>query len=359
MIWKTGTMQQFMHYVENKVWYIYGAGKRFNELQSYKELQTPTYIIDGNVDKQYKRTTFNGNEIEIISKEKFLRLCKKGEVLLITMYDFVDLFYDLEGREELENVECFLLDAIYLEDQYANCFSKRMMLEQLKQTGEEIIPRKIHYCWFGGGEMPEESKEYIDGWKKMCPDYEIIRWDESNYDVHKNSYMSSAYKAKKWAFVSDYARIDVVNTYGGIYLDVDVELVKPLDVLLKEEAFCGFQNDREVSFGLGFGACAHNKILEEILELYAHLEWDGGKVACPVYQTEAMKTFGLELNNSFQRLEQFTILPASVLCGCGSILNRKVVMEETIAVHHFQGSWYQYSNREVLLKKWFLSAESI
>lgn len=359
MIWQTGTMEQFARYVEDKVWYIYGAGKRFEEIQEFKELKAPSFIVDGNQSKHYTKKTMGDKMLEIIPQKDFVHLCKKGDVLLITMYDFVELFYELEQKEAFKEVECFLLDAIYLEDAYAKWFSKRMKLEQLEQTGEEQIPRKIHYCWFGGGELPEESKEYIEGWKRLCPDYEIIRWDESNYDVHKNSYMSSAYNAKKWAFVSDYARLDVVNTYGGIYLDVDVELVKPLDVLLKEQAFCGFENNQFVAFGLGFGACAHNEVVEEVLKLYDNLEWDGGQVACPVYQTNVLKKFGMKENNSFQRLDNIVVLPATVLCGCNSILDRKNIVEETLSIHHYQGSWYNWSKRELVLKKWFMDAKKI
>lgn len=88
-----------------------------------------------------------------------------------------------------------------------------------------MIPKKIHYCWFGGNPLPEDVKRYIESWKKYCPDYELIRWDESNYDVHKNTYVELAYQNKKWAFLTDYARLDTIYEHGGIYLDADVELV--------------------------------------------------------------------------------------------------------------------------------------
>ena len=88
------------------------------------------------------------------------------------------------------------------------------------------IPKVIHYCWFGDGQIPEENQAYIDEWKMICPDYRIIKWDESNYDVNKVAFMREAAAAKNWAFIADYARFDIINTYGGIYLDVDVQLLK-------------------------------------------------------------------------------------------------------------------------------------
>lgn len=103
-----------------------------------------------------------------------------------------------------------------------------------------MIPRKIHYCWFGHGEMSELEKKCIESWKRLCPNYEIIRWDEDNFDVNSIQYTQQAYNCKKFAFVSDYARLDIIYRYGGIYLDTDVELLKPLDSLLQEQAFMGF-----------------------------------------------------------------------------------------------------------------------
>ena len=127
-----------------------------------------------------------------------------------------------------------------------------------------MIPKIIHYCWFGNKKIPFRLKKYIKTWKKFCPDYEIKLWTQNNYDITKNGFMSQAASAKKWAFVSDYARLDIVEQYGGIYLDTDVELVKSLDDLLKYKAFAGFECSEYVSFGLGFGAEAHNPIIKEI-----------------------------------------------------------------------------------------------
>ena len=107
-----------------------------------------------------------------------------------------------------------------------------------------MIPKKIHYCWFGGNEMPEVVIKCIKSWKEIMPDYEIIRWDESNYDVKKCKFISDAYAEKKWAFVSDYARLDILYDHGGIYLDTDVEVLKSLNDLLDLDGFCGFETGK-------------------------------------------------------------------------------------------------------------------
>ena len=100
-----------------------------------------------------------------------------------------------------------------------------------------MIPKTTHYMWFGGNPLPESTKKYIESWKKFCPDYEIKQWDETNFDVHSCKYVEEAYNAKKWAFVSDYARFNALYQDGGIYLDTAVEMIKPLDDFLSEDGF--------------------------------------------------------------------------------------------------------------------------
>ena len=120
-----------------------------------------------------------------------------------------------------------------------------------------MIPKVIHYCWFGRGEKPKLAQKCIASWKKFCPDYEIIEWNEDNFDVNMNGYTRMCYEQKKYAFLSDYARLLVVAEHGGIYFDTDVELLVSPDFLLEHEAFWGFETPEYVASGLGFGSVAH------------------------------------------------------------------------------------------------------
>ena len=160
------------------------------------------------------------------------------------------------------------------------------------------IPRTIHYCWFGRNPLPKLAQKCIKSWKKYCPDYEIIQWNEDNYDLSAAPlYVRQAYEAKKWAFVTDYVRLQVVYEHGGIYLDTDVELIKKLDPLLQYDAYFGFEDGKHIATGLGFGAVKGAPILRELMEDYHDIPFilpDGGydTKTCPVRNTEVFLRHG-------------------------------------------------------------------
>ena len=226
-----------------------------------------------------------------------------------------------------------------------------------------MIPKVIHYCWFGKNELPEDAKRCIASWKKFCSDYEIIEWNETNYDVRKNKYMSDAYDEKKWAFVSDYARIDIIYNYGGIYLDTDVELLRPLDELLKDKMFCGWESrdpildekkityENSVNLGLGFGAEKNNIALKDILDLYEKLNFineDGSLnlMACPHYQTEILKQYGLDdSQRTYQKLkDEIIVYPESYFSPKSMTTGKIILTDETYSIHHFSGTWIEKEN---------------
>lgn len=130
-----------------------------------------------------------------------------------------------------------------------------------------MIPKIIHYCWFGGKEKPELVNIYIATWKEFCPDYKIIEWNESNFDVAENDYCREAYEAHKWAFVSDYVRLKVLYEYGGIYMDTDVEVVKTFDEFLHYGAFSGYESKDKIPTGT-MGGSAKNEWIKLLLDDY-------------------------------------------------------------------------------------------
>ena len=174
-----------------------------------------------------------------------------------------------------------------------------------------MIPKTIHYCWFGRGELSTKAKKCIQSWKKYCPDYEIIEWNEDNFDINQNEYTRKVYAEKKYAFLSDYARLKIVYEQGGIYLDVDVELVKSLDDLLENDAYFGFETKEFINTGVGFGAKQGSIAVKTLLEEYNQL-LDGTKdvIGCPKLNTEGVIKLGLERNGQLQKLADCTVYPA-------------------------------------------------
>ena len=206
------------------------------------------------------------------------------------------------------------------------------------------IPKVIQYCWFGKGKMPKLAKKCIKSWKKYCPDYEIICHNEDNFDLSQNRYLNEAYKAGKWAFVSDYARLKIIYDNGGIYLDTDVELIKPIDDLLLKKGFMGFDEKGIVATGLGFGAEKGNEIVSEFLKDYDNIPFvlpDGSYdlTPCPDRNTEALKRLGMDIKNTSQTFMDITFLPDEYLCPMNYYTGKKTITENTYSIHHYSASW--------------------
>ncbi len=219
-----------------------------------------------------------------------------------------------------------------------------------------MIPKKIHYCWFGGGEMPAEYQEYIESWRKHCPDYEIIRWDESNYDITKNDYMREACENKKYGFVPDYARLDIIYNEGGIYLDTDIEIIKPLDELLELEAFCGEEkSSKYVALGLGFGAEKGNEIIRLMRDYYDDIHFiQNGKpnlLPSPEINTRPLYKLGFKYSDSIQQLEykgsKLHIFPGKYFCPMDYETGEIDVKDETFSIHHYSGSWQSEESHKI------------
>lgn len=206
-----------------------------------------------------------------------------------------------------------------------------------------MIPKKIHYCWFGRGEKPKLAQKCIESWKKYCPDYEIIEWNEDNFDLDCNGYTRYCYDNKKWAFLSDYVRLVVVAEHGGVYFDTDVELLKSPDALLKYGAFYGFEDEKNINTGEGFGAESQHFSVLAMKAQYDALEPDANgcypMITCPALNTEALLPYGLETDGSRQNIRGAEILPADWLNPYDNPTGRLTKTKNTISVHWYSKSW--------------------
>ena len=213
-----------------------------------------------------------------------------------------------------------------------------------------MIPKVIHYCWFGGNKHTSEMQKCIKSWKKYCPDYEIIEWNESNFDVTSHPFVKAAYDAKAWAFVSDYARLKIIYEYGGIYLDTDVELLQNLDFLLYNEGYIGVQAHAMLcNTGLGFGAEKHNVVIKKMLEKYDSVAFDINKkneLSCPFLNTEIVQELGYKKIDSIQILNHIVVYPPKYFDPFPSGGKNVVLLcNETISIHHYSASWGSKKNR--------------
>lgn len=215
-----------------------------------------------------------------------------------------------------------------------------------------MIPKTIHYCWFGKNPIPAELQKYINSWKTVCPEYEIRKWDESNFDIHCHPFIEAAYADKNWAFVSDFARLKIIADNGGIYLDTDVELLKKPDVLLSHPAYFGIQQDGDlVNTGIGFGAEKGNPVLLKMLEEYDRHPYDKenkNSLACPYMNSNALRNYGWsedKTKDSIWSCKEAIAYPAKYFDPISTGQSENLLCEDTFSIHHYAASWKPLKNR--------------
>ena len=219
-----------------------------------------------------------------------------------------------------------------------------------------MIPKIIHYCWFGRGEMPKLMKKCIKSWKKFCPDWEVVLWNEDSFDVKSTLWTKQAYEAKKYAFVSDYVRLKALYEMGGVYLDTDVELVQNLDVFTKLDGYVGFACNLGLSTGL-IGAAKAHPFIQRWFEHYHGKQFhtDQGDDMLPntEYSTQLLLEKGLQLNDQKQTVFQMTVYPQTYFCPLFVDSFRNLKSKHTYAIHYFSATWRKESERKAFQRaKW-------
>ena len=217
--------------------------------------------------------------------------------------------------------------------------------------GKKMIPRIIHYCWYGGQPLSGMAEKCLASWKEYCPDYEIKRWDESNTNLNENHYIREAYDARKWAFITDYIRLKVLFENGGIYMDTDVEVCKPLDSFLEEQAFSGFENNHQIPTGIMASEKGH-PFIGRLLNYYNgrhFLKKDGSQDITT--NVETITNIALENgfvpNNERQTVCGMTFYPHDYFCPKSHETGELLCTENTVCIHHFDGSWLTEEERKL------------
>jgi hypothetical protein len=343
-----GTESDILSYIKQyqKKIYVWGVGVMFQVcfgdlLFRNGMIGQVVGCIDSDSGKIGKYVQIGDKKISIISFEQMIESVSgdRSVVIVVACSYYYEILGKLDGEKNLDGIDCILLPMVYLENLDLDANGN---LDVYKKHHHKI-PRVIHYCWFGKGKLSEENIRCIESWKKMCPGYEIKRWDESNIDINISPWMKKAYEDRQWAYVSDYARAWILYNFGGYYFDVDVELIKNLDTLSELEAFSSFEKWPVISTGGGCGSLERFWLWKEIMDLKDNVceKQVVGIIpkASGYYDTVPLIKHGMKLNGGLQCVDGFVSLPFEYFQPFDYVTKKILVTKNTYGIHHFNWSW--------------------
>ena len=326
-----------------------------NKIERYFEkLKTKDIICWGN-GKHYRNITYPFLQksgliknlkgfADASDKEKLAQIDRNKTVILIAVTGYDEILGQLKADERLSGFEA--VPSIYLEALYEDMLLLSVKKPPLNYRKEDkpVIPKLIHAIWFSGDPMPELYLRCLESWKKYAPDYEIKIWNMETYKPDQCLFFEQAIEHKNWAFASDYARADLLYRYGGIYMDLDVEMLRPVDDLLYNDAYMSFESLDRIECGSGMGSRPGHPIIKEICESYEkrpYLKADGtwDNSTCPVRYTQVIEKHGLKKDGGFQFVEDITVYPFEVLTGKSFDTGIIYSSDLSYTVHHHNGSW--------------------
>jgi hypothetical protein len=301
-------------------------------------LQNTVCIIDNDVKKQGKKFLYGGYMISCVSFEEFTRrFLDDNTVVLISTairYHVNDIPEQIMSYKNNMIRWDFLTLLLADPEPYTLDFNH--------ENSTPVIPKTIHYCWFGGKPLSPLMQKCLDSWSKFCPDYEVVRWNEKNYDLTQNDYLKKCYDLGLWALLSDYVRTDVVYQHGGVYLDTDVELIRNIDDLLFDDLYYGLEYGRVVNNGLGFGGIKGHTLLAEILDNYLCYNVKNSIGTENVIlemeiNTNLMRKYGFKINNTMQLKDGIRLYPTDVFAPLISRTPQYCmhITENTHSIHYY------------------------
>lgn len=341
MIKQDFNLNQFYNFMTDKKCICFGTGLQgLRFINIFENWEMTSHIVaftDNNPQKWGNEMHYDSFSYPIIPVQEAIKALSQNIILVITCADFVNIEYQLNRENALYNTYCFSLAELGQNQLAASNYTSI-----IHEYESPIIPKLIHYCWFGN-EMPVLIKQNIEKWKLLCPDYEIIEWNETNYNINKNNYTKQAYNMKKWGYVPDYIRLDLVYKYGGIYLDTDVEILKSLDELLYQDGFASFDGSLLMNLGSGFGSKPGGCIIKELRDYYDNINFSYSngnfdRTSCMTHSYNVLKRHNFNINDSFQKVEDLNIYPM-VFQGTNIYTRRKKITDKTFFLHYGTLSW--------------------
>ena len=307
-------------------------------LYKYGLIDNVEVYLDNNELMLGKTVLVHNRKINVCPPD-YLEKCGDNIAIFINISRFTEVYRQLNSMECTRNMDCYIIPMLLVHN-YCTFPSTGVAVLSEKP----LIPKKIHYMWLGGKTIPENLQKCIDSWHKYCPDYEIIEWNENNYDLDKHPYMRQAYEAGAYGFLPDYARLDILYLEGGIYMDTDVELVRNIDDLLYQEAFCGVEKWQTLNFGGMSGAVKGHPMIKSILDArqdvtFLDSEGKWSQNTCGFYDTPVILKEGYRINGETQCINGMNVYaydyfhPYDYMSG---IVNKT---ENTHSIHWFNGGW--------------------
>lgn len=312
-------------------------------LQSFGLEEQVECFVDQDKRKVGKRIQAGGYEYSVCDPG-ILEIPIKNRILLITNSKFDPIINYLDSLGSLDLVEGYIIPLIQMLETENEIFP---LVKKLSQ--KPLIPRKIHYCWFGEKEMPEFLLRCMDTWREHCPDYDIICWSERNYDLDRISFAKEAYENKRYGLATDAIRLDILYEHGGIYMDTDVSLMKSLDGLLYQPAFTGVEKWGNINTGGMAGAIPKHPMIKEMLD-YRHrfhfVQEDGSlnMETNGMYETIPFINHGMKINGRLQYINGVTVYPSSFFHPYDYVSCEERIRKWTISKHHFYGGWMDGQN---------------
>ena len=333
MVTKNCSLDRFLDQIKSKKIICFGAGASGQVLVSHMEskiLDHILYFVDNDQKKWGEKINISGEEYMVKSPESLKKIDVDNIIILITSRFWDQIHMQLEEVLQLKKAICYV---------YILMKSKGSGNKYKIPDGPSLIPKKIHYCWFGNNSMSENEHRCIESWKKFCPEYDIIRWDEHNYDCKKTRYLKEVYEYGHYSAVSSYARFEILSEIGGIYLDTDVEIVKNIDELLRLPAYMGFEITGTINTGHGFGGAKGNPICKEIVEYYDSISHYNEKgefhyTSCPVITSRILEKHGLISDGTLQKINNITIFPNDYFDPV-----MQIPVKNTYSVHRYSSLW--------------------
>ena len=313
-------------------------------LKKYGLIQYLECYLDNNSAKWGGYITVEGKGYEIKSPQYLLE-CGKDTVIFINISRFAEVIEQLEQMACTQEMTVYIMPMMCIHNW---CLEKSVGKPEL--SDKPLIPKVIHYMWLGGKPLPNSLRYCIDSWKRMCPDYEIVEWNESNYDLNKHPYMRQAYDKKAYGFVPDYARIDILYNYGGFYMDTDVELKKSLDGLRYQKAFVGLEKWQVVNFGGCSGAIKGHPMLKKFLDerkdiYFLDQAGNQNKNTCGFYDTNVILESGYKMDGTTQCINDMNIYAYDYFHPYDYMSGIDNETENTRSIHYFDGGWLDETMR--------------